>query len=87
MGKELKLDIPGDLLVDDGGKLTPSWMSFMTKVKNFVIWRSRSGTTADRPSEGLEIGVPYYDTTLGYLICVHQVTPVVVWHNGAGGVV
>lgn len=83
----MKLDIPSDTVIDDGGNFTSSWMAFMSKVKNFVIWRSRTGTTAQRPTDGLEIGTPYYDTTLGYLICVHQVTPAIVWHNGAGAVV
>lgn len=83
----MKLDTPGDLFVDDAKNLTPSWMAFITKVKNFIVTRSQAGTTALRPTSGLEIGTTYYDTTLGYLICVHQVNPVVVWHNGAGGVV
>lgn len=83
----MKLDTPADTAVDDQGNFTPAWMSFMSRVRNFVIWRSQYGTTAKRPTTGLEIGTTYYDTTLGYLICVHQVTPAVVWHNGAGAVV
>lgn len=83
----MKLDTPSDTAVDDGKNFTPSWMAFVTKVKNYIVWRSQAGTTAQRPTAGLEIGTTYYDTTLGYLICVHQVTPAVVWHNGAGAVV
>lgn len=83
----VKLDTPSDTLVDDEKNLTPSWMAFVTKVKNFIVWRSQAGTTAQRPTSGLEIGTTFYDTTLGFLICVHQVTPAVVWHNGAGAVV
>lgn len=35
-----------------------------------------SGTTSERPTNGLEIGSYYFDTTLGYMI----------WYNGSGWV-
>lgn len=83
----MKLDTPSDVVVDDSGNFKPSWMAFVTRVRNAIVGRSQAGTTAQRPTSGLEIGLPYYDTTLGYQVCVHQVTPAVIWHNGAGAAV
>lgn len=42
-----------------------------------------SGSTGQRPIP-TKIGQPYYDTTLGYSINCHQITPTVIWHNGQG---
>lgn len=50
-------------------------------LENFV--QSNSGTTAQRPIPTY-IGQPYYDTSLGYLICCNEFTPSVIWHNGSG---
>ncbi len=44
------------------------------------------GTTGQRPTP-TRIGQSYYDTTLGYLISCQQITPSIVWHNGAGAIV
>ena len=64
-----------------------TWVAFFTRVRNTLTGRTQAGPTTQRPTKQLEVGLTYYDTTLGLLICVHQVTPAVVWHNGAGAVV
>ena len=73
----MKLDTPGDRAVDDGRNLTPSWLSFLTKLRVFVIANSQAGTTAQRPTDGLSPGDKFYDSTLGYMIHVRSVNPVV----------
>lgn len=94
----MKFDMPQpdeavDVKIDDKdqtkgtGGMSRQWVAFLTKLRNDAVWRGRSGTTAQRPTDGLEIGTPFYDTTLGYQINVHQVSPIVVWHNGAGAAV
>jgi hypothetical protein len=84
----MKFDSPSDRPLNEAGDdFTQAWTAFFTKVRNGIVLRTQAGTTAQRPTKGLEIGLPYYDTTLGMQICVHQVTPAVVWHNGAGVVV
>ncbi|MFC3834803.1 MULTISPECIES: right-handed parallel beta-helix repeat-containing protein [Deinococcus] len=44
----------------------------------------RTGTTAQRPTANLYIGLLYRDSTLGKYICVRQVTPSVVWEDMMG---
>jgi hypothetical protein len=84
----MEIDIPSpNSAVDDTGSFNNQWVSFFTKAKNYISRNSQSGPTSDRPTSNLEIGTRYYDTTLGYLIAVHQVKPSIVWHNGAGAVV
>lgn len=84
----MKFDTPSDNVLNQAGDdFSQAWTAFFTKVRNACVLRTQAGTTAQRPTKFLEIGLPYYDTTLGYQICVHQVTPAVVWHNGAGAAV
>lgn len=82
----MKLDTPSDSAVDDGKNFTPSWMAFVTKVKDWVVANSQSGTTARRPTKGLQPGDKYMDTTLGYIVHVRSVNPV-VWVRYDGTVV
>lgn len=72
---------------DDGTiSISKQWYSFFSKVKNWIVGNSQSGSTANRPTSNLDIGYQYYDTTLGCPVWVHSLNPV-VWHNGAGAVV
>lgn len=45
-----------------------------------------AGTTAERPARYLNVGMQYYDTTLGKPIWLHAVSPI-VWHDASGDVV
>ncbi len=64
-------------------RISTAWYQFFASLRNSIVGRTQYGTSAQRPTKNLEIGLTYYDTTLGYLICVHTVSPL-VWHNGAG---
>lgn len=84
----MRFDLPSPASdVDEDGDFAREWVAYFTKVTAGIVGRTQAGPTAERPTSQLEIGLPYYDTTLGYLICVHQVKPAVVWHNGAGAAV
>jgi hypothetical protein len=63
--------------VDDSGSFMPSWVSFFTRVTNWIVANSQYGTTAQRPTKGLQPGDKYFDTTLGFIIHVKSVGPVV----------
>ena len=41
-----------------------------------------SGPTANRPSPSF-VGQPYFDTTLGFMVWVKQILPI-IWVNAAG---
>lgn len=82
----MKLDTPNGPAVDGSGGLTTQWTAWTTRVTNFVTGRSRSGTTAQRPTKNYEIGTPYFDTTLGKPIWIKSTGPV-VWVDATGGVV
>lgn len=65
------------------GILSVAWTSWFKKVGLYCGAVSDSGTTANRPDKNLWIGRPYFDTTLGYIIHIKTVSPV-VWVDGAG---
>lgn len=80
--------LPTDPQLTDGkGKITPVYQAWLSAVQGWLSPVGQFGTTAQRPTKSLFVGQPYYDTTLGYSINVHQVSPSVIWHNGAGAAV
>lgn len=74
-------------LTDGQGQPTPVWQAWLAGVQRWLSPVGQFGTTAQRPTKSLYVGQSYYDTTLGYPVWVHQVSPAIVWHNGAGAVV
>lgn len=68
------------------GRLTPSWVQWLTKIRLYAGSVSESGTTANRPTTGLFVGRRYFDTTLGYPIWLKTVSPV-VWVDATGSTV
>lgn len=82
----MKFDTPGDAVVEDDGQPTRSWNSFFTKVRNWITADSQYGTTAQRPTIGLQPGNKYFDSTLGFPVYVKSVNPV-VWVRYDGTVV
>lgn len=81
----MKFDTPSDNPLNEAGDdFTQSWTAFFTKVRNVCVGRSQSGTTAQRPTKGLEIGLPFFDTTLGKPIWIKTVTPAVAWVDATG---
>lgn len=68
------------------GMITPMWQAWLSQVFNLVKPLGGNGTTANRPTLGLYVGLDYFDLTLGYKVTVKSLNPT-VWVNGAGGVV
>jgi hypothetical protein len=52
------------------------WQRFFSDVFDAILALQSSGATADRPTKGLYVGRPYFDTTLGKPI----------WYSGSGWV-
>lgn len=68
------------------GSVHPDWAAFFHSVQNTLFGSTRSGPTASRPTSALDgryIGMPYFDTTLGYVIYLKSVNPD-VWVDGGG---
>jgi hypothetical protein len=78
--------VPTIRTIDDGRKthIDPIWMAWFNSIQFWLFPIGQFGTTANRPTTSLYIGRRYYDTTLGYPVWVHQITPTIIWHNGAG---
>jgi len=64
-----------------------AWRSWLTNLYAQVKPLGGNGTTAQRPTTGLYVGMGYFDSTLGYPVWVKALGPPAVWVNGAGGVV
>lgn len=68
-------------------QIDPIWIAWLNSVQFWLFPTGQFGTTANRPTTNLYIGRRYYDTTLGYPVWVHAISPSIVWHNGAGAAV
>ena len=65
------------------GMVSRTWSVWMTQLWVVASSLDDSGATGSRPTKGLYVGRTYFDTTLGYQICLKSVRPT-VWVNGAG---
>lgn len=70
-----------------GGWMNAPWRAWFSALFTLVQPLGGNGTTAQRPTTGLYVGLQYFDTTLGLPVFVKTVGPPVVWVNGAGSVV
>lgn len=63
--------------------ISSTWATWLNKLWMVAGSLDNSGTTAERPTKGLFVGRPYFDTTLGYPIWLKSVRPT-VWckHDG-----
>ena len=68
---------------DNGVTPHQSWSEWTLLIFRILFGLTESGTTAQRPTKNLWIGRTYFDSTLGYQICVKTISPV-VWVNGTG---
>lgn len=59
---------PKRITVDGESEVSRPWATWFGQVFTMLFASGQSGTTANRPTEGLWIGRPYFDTTLGYEI-------------------
>lgn len=69
--------------INNGNILSREWVGWMTKLWTVVTTVNSSGTTAQRPTTSLFIGMAYFDTTLGKPIWLKSVGPV-VWCDATG---
>ena len=68
------------------GVVSSAWVEWLNSTFRQARKFQGSGTTADRPTNALEVGDWYFDTALTYPVWVASIGPV-VWHNAAGTVV
>jgi hypothetical protein len=76
-----------NVFTDKGERMSQIWQAWFGSIFQWLGPQGQFGTTAKRPTTNLFIGLSYYDTTLGYPVFVHQISPSIVWHNAAGAVV
>jgi len=69
--------------VEPTGKFTQPWLNWASDIDRFVTAAKLSGPTANRPTDYLYIGRPYFDTSLGYQINLKSVMPN-IWVNAMG---
>ena len=74
---------PGVAMTDKDGRMHPAWAAWFSTAHQILQDSSASGTTANRPTNALYIGKPFFDTTLNQPIQVASVNPT-VWVNGVG---
>lgn len=74
-------------MTDPGGRLRPTWQSWLSSLQSWVRPLGSFGTTTQRPTMGLYIGYMYIDQSLGYPVWVYQVSPSIIWHNASGAAV
>jgi hypothetical protein len=87
-------NVPGDTISDPQPTERPpraairialGWVSWFQQVFRILTNLTLSGTTAQRPTQNLWIGQPYFDTTLMAPVYVESVGPPVVWVPAANG--
>lgn len=61
-------------IVSYSGDMPVQWMAWFSQAN--ALMGQQSGTTAQRPTTGLQVGLQYFDTTLGMPI----------WYDGGGWV-
>lgn len=81
--------LPTRPVIDMAGKVTLDrlYQAWFNAIQQWLGPVGQFGLTSARPTNNLYIGLSYYDTTLGYPVFVHQISPSIVWHNASGGVV
>jgi hypothetical protein len=87
-----KIQVPTSLtpIMDNQGNVHPVWQSYFHAMQQVTFNVTRSGPTASRPTaklDGRYIGMPYFDTTLGYQVWLKTATMYSssdVWVNSAG---
>ena len=57
------------------GYFTREWSTWFSKIQNVLKTVNAHGTTAQRPTTGLYIGMMYFDDTLGFPVWLQSVGP------------
>lgn len=74
MANEIINSPPIRSTLNDGGGPARPWSAWFSQVYTLLFALGQSGTTANRPTQGLWTGRTYFDTTLG----------IPIWYDGAG---
>jgi hypothetical protein len=88
-GPNLQLPDANAPLTEEKGNVRFEWQQMFNALYQVAYNSTRSGPTASRPTDKLPgrwIGMPYYDTDLGFQINLDSTNPD-VWHDGQGNVV
>lgn len=79
--------LPNDQAVQKDGRFERWWYAWLAQIRAAVFGLTQSGTTANRPTEGLWVGRMYFDTTLGLPVWVQAASNPAVWVKADGTVV
>lgn len=60
------------------------WLGWFNNAQTVLYDMANSGTTAQRPTQQLYVGKPYFDTTLGFAIWLKSGGASPVWVNASG---
>lgn len=74
-------------LTDHRGRIETTYQAWLSSVQQWLGPIGQTGTTANRPTKNLWIGLSYFDTTLGFPVFVKQISPSIVWVRYDGVVV
>ena len=64
-------------------KLSVAWTRWFSSVDNYMRSVAGSGTTSNRPTKELFVGMDYFDSELGVKITIKSLNPT-VWVNSSG---
>jgi hypothetical protein len=77
-GPSIQMPSSRSPVVNQEQNIQRDWAAFMHSVQQTVFNITRSGPTTSRPTSKLEgrfVGMPYFDTTLGYEVRLKSVNP------------
>jgi hypothetical protein len=69
----------GTTIADKTGRLSDDYISWFQSIQQWLAPQGQTGITSARPTNRLYVGLGYFDTTLGYMVWVKQVSPSIVW--------
>ena len=68
-------------------KFTSEWAGWFSTAQRILTAASSSGPTTSRPTQGQFVGMPYFDTTLGFTVWLKTPGTSPVWVNASGAAV
>ncbi|QIM51624.1 hypothetical protein [Hydrogenophaga crocea] len=81
----MSFDFPSnDPVLDSEGRAFRTYLQWFNWLHLTAQAIRQSGPTAERPTNLLWVGRPFYDTTLNKPVYVSQVRPTIVWRDAAG---
>lgn len=65
-------------------KFTSEWAGWFSTAQRILTAASSSGPTTSRPTQGQYVGMPYFDTSLGFTVWLKTPGSSPVWVNATG---